>query len=279
MQLVLKKLEVTSSRAHLIRYGILLLLVLLVTHFVSYGKLPFQEDYQFPWLNFGVISVFGFVICTANWLVFRLIEPPQNENPVQQLLVQLAINSISSMMVYVLLYFLINILIFEGTFQWYHFFKYLLVCQSIVIGYVAVLSAVRVSQPVSFPAEKREKILVTTGDQQIQINLADIAFFHYHRGVVLLQLLNNQRYITDFSSLSELEGRLPADYFFRVNRQYILHKETVHCVQKAAHKTLRVVLDPALDNGKNISISVSRYKRKDFRKWLEEDKTYPIKSL
>ncbi len=259
MIITLRRFDVGTARAHLIRYSILLMLILLVTHFVSYGKLPFQPDYQFPWLSFGIISVFGFVICTTNWVVLRLVELPKLNHPVKQLLLQLGTNSLSSLVVYGLLYYIINLAIFGASFRWFHFLKYLLVCQSIALGYVATMLAIR--RP-SIAESKPEKIIIKTGNQFIGIHPDEIAFFQSNNSIILIKLTNGCRYVTQFNTLKDLEGQLPSTAFYRVNRQFILHKNVIKKVENGPNKSLQLTLD----DGETM-LSVSRYKRKEFKAW------------
>jgi two-component system, LytTR family, response regulator len=90
----------------------------------------------------------------------------------------------------------------------------------------------------------------------------EVAFFHKEE-LIYLHTLNNERFISDQQTLDEIESLVNPEKFFRVNRQYILHIQTVARI-KTTHKGLTVQLKLPF----NIELDISREKAAAFKKWL-----------
>lgn len=66
--------------------------------------------------------------------------------------------------------------------------------------------------------------------------------------------------------LDEIEEKVAADKFFRVNRQFIINYKSIDKVYTWFNGKLRVVVEPAAHE----EIIVSRIKTSEFKKWLGE---------
>jgi two-component system, LytTR family, response regulator len=90
----------------------------------------------------------------------------------------------------------------------------------------------------------------------------DIAFFHKEE-LIHLHTMSNEKLISEHQTLDELETLLNPEIFFRVNRQFIIHIQSVGKI-KTTHKGLTVQLKPPF----NIDIDISREKATAFKKWI-----------
>jgi two-component system, LytTR family, response regulator len=87
----------------------------------------------------------------------------------------------------------------------------------------------------------------------------------YRDEVIWLQTTDNQRLITDYSSLDEVEDLLNPSDFYRANRQWIVRKVAIESYR--SHFTGKIelkLIQPTIEE-----IVVSKDKAHDFRGWFE----------
>jgi two-component system, LytTR family, response regulator len=107
----------------------------------------------------------------------------------------------------------------------------------------------------------KERFLSLHRNTLIPITQQEVAFFHKEE-LIYLHTLSNERYISEHQTLDEVEGLLNPEFFFRVNRQYIIHIQSVGRI-KTTHKGLTVQLKPPF----NTEIDISREKAVAFKNW------------
>lgn len=108
----------------------------------------------------------------------------------------------------------------------------------------------------------KERFLTLHRNTLVPVSQNDIAFFHKEE-LIYLQTTGNEKYISEHHTLDEVESLLDPSVFFRVNRQYIIHIQSVDRV-KTTHKGLTVQLKAPL----NTEIDISREKAVAFKNWL-----------
>jgi two-component system LytT family response regulator len=108
----------------------------------------------------------------------------------------------------------------------------------------------------------KERFLTVHRNTLIPVMQNEIAFFHKEE-LIYLHTLGNEKYITEHHTLDEIESLLSPEVFFRVNRQYIIHIQSVAKI-KTTHKGLTVQLKPPI----NIELDISREKAVAFKKWI-----------
>jgi len=114
------------------------------------------------------------------------------------------------------------------------------------------------------PTKKyKERFLCVYKHAMVPIQTEQIAFFHKDE-LIFLHTLKNEKLISEFQSMDELEHLVNPEQFFRANRQYLVHLQSVGKV-KNTHKGLTITLNPPF----NIDIDISREKAAEFKKWLE----------
>jgi DNA-binding LytR/AlgR family response regulator len=92
--------------------------------------------------------------------------------------------------------------------------------------------------------------------------------FYSEAGYTFLQTWQDKKYITD-RSLDKTEVMVPAEFFFRMNRQYLIHRMAVTGFRTAGDGKLEIQVRTA---GKIPSaISVSRIRAARFRRWFDSD--------
>lgn len=109
----------------------------------------------------------------------------------------------------------------------------------------------------------KERFLTLHRNTLVPIAQQDIGYFHKEE-IIYLHTVNNEKFISEHQTLDEIESLLNPDIFFRVNRQFIIHIQSVGKI-KTTHKGLTVQLKPPFNN----EIDISREKATAFKKWVD----------
>lgn len=114
------------------------------------------------------------------------------------------------------------------------------------------------------PSRRRykERFLTLHRNALVPINESDIAYFHKEE-LIHLHTITGEKYISDHQTVDELEGLVDPEKFFRVNRQYLVHRQVVARI-RTTHKGLTVELKGA----PGVEIDISREKATAFKAWL-----------
>jgi two-component system, LytTR family, response regulator len=107
----------------------------------------------------------------------------------------------------------------------------------------------------------KERFLSLHRNTLVPVMQNEIAFFHKEE-LIYLHTMNNERYISDQQTMDEIESLLNPEIFFRVNRQYIIHIQSIGRI-KTTHKGLTVQLKSPFNN----EIDISREKAVAFKNW------------
>jgi len=116
---------------------------------------------------------------------------------------------------------------------------------------------------------KADGISVKIGNKNTKIAMNDIKGFYVEDGLSLLIDSNSKSFIID-SSLDNLEKIVPPSLFFRVNRKFILHRNSITSFKRIENNKLVVF---TLNEGSMFpdEIFISRLKTPAFKKWFEQD--------
>lgn len=114
------------------------------------------------------------------------------------------------------------------------------------------------------PKEYRRRFLLPYRDTYRQINVADIAFFYSNLNITYANLFNGDQFVVP-QTLEILEKELESKSFFRINRQYIVHIESIEQVNNFFNGKLRLKVKNCADP----DIIVSRTKAPLLKRWLD----------
>lgn len=110
----------------------------------------------------------------------------------------------------------------------------------------------------------KERFTVHSGKSFFIINEKDIACFQKDTLIYIITN-DNQRYITDFQTMDEIEELLNPKFFFRANRQLIIRSTSFNGFKSDMYGKLVLALLPPV----NISVDISREKAQAFKHWIE----------
>ncbi|NOT75823.1 MAG: response regulator transcription factor [Cyclobacteriaceae bacterium] len=108
----------------------------------------------------------------------------------------------------------------------------------------------------------KERFLSLQRNTLVPVTTAEIAFFHKEE-LIFIHTMGNEKFIGEHPTLDEIENLLDPDKFFRVNRQFIIHIQSVARI-KSTHKGINVQLKAPFNN----ELEISREKAVAFKKWL-----------
>lgn len=118
---------------------------------------------------------------------------------------------------------------------------------------------------ISKPSVQTGRILIQKGEDYYFERLEDIAWFFSDNKYTMCMTSNGEEHFTNFKSLNELEGQLPANDFFRLRRNVIASVSHIRKVSKFYKGALLVTLQ---SKGKEETIIVNQKNKADFLAWL-----------
>lgn len=113
------------------------------------------------------------------------------------------------------------------------------------------------------PKAYRSRFLLPYRDGYRKIQVENIAFFYAHMNVSFANLLNGEKIVVP-QTLETLEQELDPKNFFRANRQYIVHVNSIERVYNFFNGKLKIHVKGSADD-----IIVSRIKAPLFKLWLD----------
>jgi DNA-binding LytR/AlgR family response regulator len=105
---------------------------------------------------------------------------------------------------------------------------------------------------------------ITSNKSEIQLTIQEIAYIYIESNVIFLMMYDGRTHIL-METLEVLEKRLNSAYFFRVNRSYIVTRNSVSRRESHDNRRIKLTLNPPT----NIPVIVSRKKVQYFEAWLK----------
>jgi DNA-binding LytR/AlgR family response regulator len=110
----------------------------------------------------------------------------------------------------------------------------------------------------------KERFIVKSGAALTYVHTADLRWCQVEDGLVFLHTQDGKRRLVDYT-LEQLEQFLDPRLFFRINRQMLVHIESVIRMHPYFNNRLKLDLFPAYEG----EVIVSRDKVHDFKRWVE----------
>jgi hypothetical protein len=112
---------------------------------------------------------------------------------------------------------------------------------------------------------KENGLLVRNGKQELKLEFDELSGFSVTEEYVVANQILGKKYYLD-QSLDKIERILPISTFFRVNRKFILHRQTISGFKRAEGGKIIVLLNP--NESFPQEIAVSRLKAPAFKAWF-----------
>lgn len=119
----------------------------------------------------------------------------------------------------------------------------------------------QLAQPNTF---YKSTFLVQKRDELLPIFVDDIAYIYVDTGINKLVTRSGETYVVN-TKMETLEQQLHPDAFYRVNRQFIVHKQAVVHLKQYFNGKLLLKVSPETDQ----RIVISKAKARDVKQWLD----------
>lgn len=117
----------------------------------------------------------------------------------------------------------------------------------------------------AFNKKYKSRFLVKFGDNIQFKNTDEIAYFFADDKLTYLVSIEGRRFIIDYK-LEQLEDLLDPQFFFRLNRKFVIRVDAVQKVKNLINSRLQVFLKPNFEQ----EIYVSKDKMIEFKSWLDQ---------
>lgn len=253
-----------------VRRSLMVVLAFVMTHLITYQKLPFSSEYQFPFIPFAIFLIYGLFICETNtWNYRRLSKKVKLRNDLSSVLLIIRTNLLYCTLIFTILS-IGQMLIFQYVMDPFRFVGLLGVCLMISLietgvfilrGYAKGNGTLTLNKLASTTGA----ISIVRGGELRTVHETEISCFIHQNGCVFLIDTEGNKLFTQYESLSEVEEKL-SDRFFRANRQTIISRPAIRALQKDVNNKLKVQLEHL-----SRSINVSRYKSRALKSWFKAD--------
>jgi DNA-binding LytR/AlgR family response regulator len=120
------------------------------------------------------------------------------------------------------------------------------------------------TNPGAVKQQFKERFIINSNNKWTPIETKDIAVF-FKDNLNYVYTFNGDKHIYDFSALEEIEEVLDPAFFFRANRQAIIHINSIHSVKPYGNQKLLVQIKSPL----KLEVDISREKAPLFKKWMD----------
>jgi DNA-binding LytR/AlgR family response regulator len=198
---------------------------------------------------------------------------PYTDRPLKRILVQLLLTTLAGLLVIILLTELVSWIVRgrPALLNFYLFDIFIFIIWFIVINGIYVGMHYYSEWKQSERQRQEEKKLrtggftVKHGNQNLLIAFGDILSFYAEEGYIVLLTWQNKKYFPD-KSLDKIERTLPEESFFRVNRQYIVHRKAFTGFKRTGDGKIDVMVS-GVENFPKV-MAVSRTKAVSFKNWF-----------
>jgi DNA-binding LytR/AlgR family response regulator len=111
----------------------------------------------------------------------------------------------------------------------------------------------------------QERFMVHRGERLMSVGTDQIAYFEGEDRYVYLFKKDGSKFIVDYR-LSDLENLLDPKYWFRLNRSFICHIDSIKTMVNVSKSRIKIELEPAAKR----DIIISSENSQTFKKWLNQ---------
>jgi hypothetical protein len=270
---MLKKQEETIRYNDVIFFLGFIPLINALNYYLTYTNITFST---YTLITFLIDTLEGYVA----WWCFRWVitcldkKVPYSGGQRKRILLQLFLSSACGLVVIVILTELVNAIAKQtpvSTSFYHHDLLIFLIWFIAFNGIYVALYYVQTMRRFEILRQEEKKVRVhgfpiKDSRQNVIIPFDNVVAFYTDEDYAGVVTKDEKRYLFD-SSLDKIELSLPAELFFRANRQYIIHQQTITGFTKIGNGKLSVKLSsyPYLPE----EVHISRTKAPNFKGWFE----------
>lgn len=215
----------------------------------------------------------------AWWAVRSIIiyldkKMPYGDRPLKRILIQLLLTTATGLLIIILLTELTSLIARGHTvpLSFYLFDVFIFVIWFIVINGIYIGMHYYAEWKESEHHRQEEKKIRTTGftvkhgKQNLLVSFNEISGFYTEDGYTIMLNWQEKKFFPDLS-LDKIEKQLPGEWFFRLNRQYMVHRSAI----TGFKRTNDGKIDVRIKDMENLpeTVQVSRTKAIVFKKWFQ----------
>ena len=242
-------------------------------YYLTYSNIRFN---WFLILTYTIDTVQGWLA----WLTVRSIiiyldkKLPYTNRPLKRISIQLLLTTVAGLLVIILLTELVSWIARGRTvpLNFYLFDVFIFIIWFFVINGIYIGMHYYAEWKHSEMQRQEEKkvrsggIIVKQGTQNLVLPFTDILGFYVENGYTILLTWQNKKYFPD-KSLDKIEELLPEEFFYRLNRQYIVHRNALTGFKRTGDGKIDVLVN-APENFPH-AIPVSRTRAVSFKNWFQ----------
>lgn len=258
-----------------------------LTYYLTY---PLTASWQYTLTTFVIDTLEGYIA----WLILRRIilaldkKMPYDRRPIRRMVVQLVLTSLAGELAIIAATEGVNFFFGNGpvpanfyTHDIFIILVWFIVVNGIYIGlhYYQRWQEAEKRHRAELALRRQQQQFQQTGfsarsgKQVQQVPFDEIEGFYVDGEYSILTMVNGKKLLLD-ESLDKIEKNLPSFQFYRVNRQFILHRQMIAGFMRSEGGKLKLTLRhsawlPA-------SSQVSRIKARSFKEWFESNLTQPV---
>ncbi len=231
-------------------------------------------------LTYSIDTIQGWL---AWWAVRSIIiymdkKMPYGDHPLKRIIWQVVITTFTGMLIIILLTELESWIARgrSAVMSFYSFDIFIILIWFFVINGIYIGMHYYHESKMAERHRRKEKILlaggypVRFGKQNLMIPFNEIACFYIEDGYSIMLNWHDKKFFPD-KSLDKIEKDLPEEWFFRVNRQYIIHRNAVAGFKRIADGKI-VILIKSIESMPG-SIPASRLKAAAFKNWFQPNES------
>ena len=258
---------------------ILLFLILIpcinaLNYYLTYKNIRFNGH---TLLTFTIDTIQGYL---AWWIIRSIIilldkKLPYSPKPLKRIVIQLLLTSLAGLGIIIVSTEVINWIVKDTPVppSFYQFDIFIFIIWFFVLNgiYVGWYYYIRWNDSEKMRMEEKkirqDGFAVKSGKQNLNLSFSEIAGVYVEGDYAILVTTNNKKHLLD-QSLDKVEKLLPPELFFRVNRQFILHRNKISGYEKEENGKLNIMIT----NSEILPSStvISRIKAPAFKKWYQK---------
>jgi hypothetical protein len=240
-------------------------------YYLTYSNIKLNG---FLLLTFSIDTLQGYIAWWAVRAIILILDEkiPYTPNLLKRLAIQVAITTVAGLGIIILLTELVSWLA-RGKSAHISFYSmdifiiaiWFLVINGIYIGIYFYRQWQQAERDKKIRLPAAEGISVKAGNANLLVKWEEIQYCYVDGEYVKLVTITGKKYFLD-QSLNKLEERFPATYFFRLNRQCLLHRQAIGGFRRIENGKLEVQLKNP--DELSMELTISRTKAGAFKGWF-----------
>jgi hypothetical protein len=261
-----------SHATELRLFPVLIPLINVFNYYLTYNNIQFDRH---TFLTFMLDTLMGYVAWIAVHVIIVYLDKrlPFAENIAKRLTVQIVTTVIAGMSVIIILTVLAHIAFSSGPIppSFFYFDVFIISVWFLVINGIYIsLYLFRQWREAENKRIEENKIkagglMVRSGKQEFMLDFGEISGFIVDGEYIACITTGGKKFLMD-QSMDKLEKQTPSAWFFRMNRQFMVHRQIISGYEKGDNGKLNVLLK---SNAFPEAINVSRTRAATFKNWFQ----------